>query len=164
MIVPDEAKQSLKNKLKSLSSIVHENVKHRSNQVVEEIKANDAVAAKPLTGLSEDIIDERDGIQSDKSESNITDSSCKIESNLTCHCRDLAVQVKRIESYIKLLKGQIGENTFCFNINTFQRRKNRLRHDLEQANVLIKDLQTRINILQSEKSINIVSEANLHNA
>ena len=37
VIVRDEAKRSLKNKLKYLSSIVYETEKHRSNQVVEEI-------------------------------------------------------------------------------------------------------------------------------
>ena len=42
--------------------------------------------------------------------------------------------------------------------------KNRLKHDLEQANMLIKDVQARINILQNGKSSNVENHANAHEA
>ena len=40
--------------------------------------------------------------------------------------------------------------------------KNRLKQDLEQANMLIKNLQVPINILQNEKSSNVENHANAH--
>ena len=66
-----------------------------------------------------------------------TDCSCKPELDSTCHCSELAVQVKRIERHIKLLKGQRDINMLCCKFNTCQMEKNRLKQDLEQANMLL---------------------------
>ena len=164
LIVQDDAKQSLTNKLKILASVVYEKDKYQGNDAVKEANVSNVVTANLLKGKSEYITYEGDDKQSDKIESNITGSNCKIESNSICYCSELAVQVKRIENDIKLLKGQIDNNMSCCNINACHMEKNRLRHDLVQANVLIKDLQERISILQNVKSGKFVTQTNTHEA
>ena len=164
VIVQDDEKQCLTNKLKTLATIAYryDNGGQQGKEEVDELMANTVISENLSTGKPEHTTFERNNEQSSAIQSITTDSSCKAELDSACYCSELAVQVKRIECDIKLLKGQMGINTLCCNFNTCQKEKNRLKQDLEQANMLVKDLQARINILQNEKSSNVENHANAH--
>ena len=149
MIVQDDEKQSLTNKLKTLPTIAYQydNGRQLGKEEVDELMANTVISENLSTGKPEHTTFERNNKQSFAIQ--------LIELDSACYCSELAMQVKRIECDIKLLKGQMGINTLCCNFNTCQKEKNRLKQDLEQANILVKDLQARINILQNEKSSNV---------
>ena len=166
VIVQDDEKQCLTNKLKTLATIAYryDNGRQQGKDEVNELMANTVISENLLTGKPEHTTFERNNKQSFAIRPITTDSSCKPELDSACYCSELAVQVKRIECDIKLLKGQMGINTLCCNFNTCQKEKNRLRQDLEQANMPVKDLQARINILQNEKSSNVENHANAHEA
>jgi hypothetical protein len=92
-------------------------------------------------------------------------SSSKIETvvegghkftNSQCYCRDLALQLKRVERDIHQLKNRaetrdVNENTRVCNTNTCQSEKALLRSNLEEANNTIKDLKAKIMYLEQEK-------------
>ena len=79
--------------------VVYENGKSQCNDDVGKIMANNVAHENPSTGKHENIAHDRDAEQFAESELIITDSSCNTELNsATCHCSELAVQVKRIES------------------------------------------------------------------
>ena len=106
VVVQDDEKQRLTNKLKTLAIIVcrYDNGGQQGNEEVDERTANTVIPENLSTGKSEHTIYERNSKQSSISGSITTDFSCHPELDSTCHCTELAVQVKRIERDIKFIK------------------------------------------------------------
>ena len=73
-----------------------------------------------------------------------------------CHCTEFAEQFKRIERDIESLKNRLkidvgDEILLACSAGTCQKEKTQLRNNLESANVKIKDLEAKIELLVSEK-------------
>ena len=73
-----------------------------------------------------------------------------------CYCRGFTLQIKRIEDEIKSLQYRLKDDyttTSPCNNDLLLRRENvRLQSDLESAKSAIKQLETKVHELQSEKS------------
>ena len=73
-----------------------------------------------------------------------------------CYCKDFTLQIKRIEDEMQLLQDRMKHGSTAVsssNNNILLRRENvRLQSDLESAKSAIKQLETKVNELQSEKS------------
>ena len=73
-----------------------------------------------------------------------------------CYCKDFTLQIKRIEDEVQLLQDRIKHGSTAVsssNNDILLRRENvRLQSDLESAKSAIKQLETKVNELQSEKS------------
>ena len=111
----------------------------------------------------------RNNITNTEIEETIPESGHKT-TNPRCCCKELVVQVNRIEGDIKLLKSRMdiretGEDIFgCSNITCLS-EKNCLRKDLDKANSLIEEIKSKIKCLKDEKSslttvIRIIQEDN----
>ena len=111
----------------------YDNVGQQGNEEVNERMANTVIPENLSTGKPEHTTIERNSKQFYVIGLITTDSSCKPELDSTCHCSELAEQIKQIERNIKLLKSQRDINMLCCNFNTCQMEKNRLKQDLEQA-------------------------------
>ena len=73
-----------------------------------------------------------------------------------CYCKDSTLQIKRIEDEIKLLQDRIKHDSTttssCNNDKLLRRENVCIQSDLESAKSAIKQLETKVNELQSEKS------------
>jgi hypothetical protein len=162
VITRDDKNESLRKKLTEFTTL--------NKAIIHDIdKQYGEAEGKRSEGNSNmvEVIESDDGkYDSDHITANQDDpSSSKIETvvegghkftNSQCYCRDLALQLKRVERDIHQLKNRaetrdVNENTRVCNTNTCQREKALLRSNLEEANNTIKDLKAKIMYLEQEK-------------
>ena len=165
VITRDDKNESLRKKLTEFATlnkaIIHDIDKQYGEAEGKQSEGNSNMVEVMENSWSDDGKYDSDHITANQDDP----SSSKIETvvegghkftNSQCYCRDLALQLKRVERDIHQLKNRAetrdgNENTRVCNTNTCQSEKALLRSNLEEANNTIKDLKAKIMYLEQEK-------------
>ncbi|CAB4006040.1 Hypothetical predicted protein [Paramuricea clavata] len=157
--------QSLAEKFKTLATLIEGEFKGHSDEQHAEAedtlgmdKTVENVSTKK-TSIPTHATEYREDVDNSEIEMKSTKYGCDSGKiiNSQCHCSELAVQFKRIEGHLKLLKNRIevreaDEIALICRTATCRSEKSYLKSELEVANSKIIDLQAKIKHLENEKS------------
>ncbi|XP_028409427.1 uncharacterized protein LOC114532034 [Dendronephthya gigantea] len=158
VVFQDDENQSLRQKLVKFASLnkaknrdedYHD--EHLSCSKAEENSNPVKITQNPSTNVNEHERKNLNNADNFSIETPHAKSGHKFD-NSQCYCCDLALQLKRIESDILQLKNRADEDTQVCKISACENEKVHLRNNLEKANSIIKDLNTKIINLEQEKT------------
>ena len=160
VVIPDDKNLSLRERLVKFATLNKGNGHNDEQSSVAEGNLNMVeVVENSLPDDDKQVHDHITENQGDTDNSTIETPFVKSGHKFTnsqCHCRDLALQLKRIEGDIQQLKNcaetcDANENTWSCKTSTCKSEKAMLRNNLEDANNTIKDLKAKIMYLEQEK-------------
>ncbi|CAB4038835.1 Hypothetical predicted protein, partial [Paramuricea clavata] len=170
--------QSLAEKFKTFATLIEGEFKGHSDEQHAEAedtlgmdKTGENISTKK-TSIPTHATEYREDLDNSEIEMKSTKYGCDSGKiiNSQCHCSELAVQFKRIEHDLKLLKNRIevrkaDETALICRTATCRSEKSYLKSELEVANSKIIDLQAKIKHLENKKSslttaIRIIQEDN----
>ena len=175
-IVCDDHKQCLVEKLEKLATMITDKLNTNNELRQEENMAGESKKSHSLLACNADSYSQQtNNVSEYEAEKTFAEFCYNPNNSRTCYCKDFALQIKRIEDEIKLLQNrmdahEIHDCTVPCNSDLSLRRGNvRLQSDLQSAKSTIKQLKTKVNELQGEKSslttvIRLLQEDNLQHA
>lgn len=154
-VVRDDHNQSLVEKLEKFATVFSD--RSSINTEVGQENMADENVEKSSNLLAFDADDYSQHNTSRYEAEKISAECCPNSNNSCgCYCKDFTLQIKRIEDEIKSLQYRLKDDyttTLPCNNDLLLRRENvRLQSDLESAKSAIKQLETKVHELQSEKA------------